>query len=393
MMARSLLLGALCAALCAVADATTFDFKVDQAVVSLPVGTSAAGVKKVCADHNLVGGQCAILDKAFRAWEATAAVATGGGANDDAHQPADAIDKGDAIGKATTEQCANDPSSTTKRRSPREVIKESGVNLDIDLENLLALVSAIAAACVWLNEQREQHKTEKEKLRLNEEEARLKLRSEAGRTRAQAADMLSILERYVLLADWAFDRCQALTIEMSAALDKKNGKFAGDILVTRDAMWEAVAAVAADTLRMIVQEKLDTGHKSLSGNIPAVYGPWRATLRTLRKDFDAAVIDLQRGLQDAVYQMREGGYEAGKDADPDAHGTLNVLRSDYRPAFLGNRYREQIKQRRDAFNRVVSVPEHPYQRLRAKLLLIMKERDDDAVVWNTGDRFEELNEE
>ena len=86
--------------------------------------------------------------------------------------------------------------------------------------------------------------------------SQLTMRSNAGEVRAQAANMLALLERWVLLSDWLFDAVQPLTVAASAELSDKR-----DILSARDFLWNETATKIAVIVKCIVEEKLDTGHK------------------------------------------------------------------------------------------------------------------------------------
>ena len=55
------------------ADAT-FDFSVDGTMVSLPAGTPPSGVTSFCDRHKMQRGQCSVLERAFRSWEAANSV-------------------------------------------------------------------------------------------------------------------------------------------------------------------------------------------------------------------------------------------------------------------------------------------------------------------------------
>jgi hypothetical protein len=86
--------------------------------------------------------------------------------------------------------------------------------------------------------------------------SQLKMRSDAGEVRAQAANMLALLERWVLLSDWLFEAVQPLTVAASAQLLTNQ-----DVLSTRDFLWNETAGKIAEIVKCIVEEKLDTGHK------------------------------------------------------------------------------------------------------------------------------------
>ena len=372
---RSLVLNALCCvsflATCADAKTKTFDFNVDKAIVSLPPGTSPSGVRKVCAEHNLQGGQCAILQKAYRGWEATAIITNDDDEqndelndelNDDAEQAhaadaeataAAATDAATGDAEATTaaatggeavdqqrvddqqqqEHCDNEPSSKRSAIPPNPAIAALLVKWweGTDILTIIALVAGICAWCTYAHNEREKH-------RLNLRAEVTEARRQRAAVHAHAAGMLSLLTRWVVLADWAFLRCQALAIDVAAA----------QMAV---ACRKGVATVVAETRCKMLDEKLDMGCE-----IPALYVAWQSALRALRKDFHKTVHALEEGLP-AVY-------------------TNELLRE----GVIGNIYRKEIEKSRDEFNRVVNDEKHPYQRLRRTLL----------VVINTGDDLDEI---
>ena len=179
------------------------------------------------------------------------------------------------------------------------------------------MISAVGGVISWAISQRA--------------ELALRLKTEARQTRGRAASMLALLERYTLLADWHFDKCQALTVTVSAGL-AEGGDYAGQLLKARDEMWTGVAACAADTVSHIVQEKLDMGHDSLSGDIPASYEAWSTTMMSLKGAFEATVFRQQKALQAATFTMRK---HHGDGADPDDAGTNNEICDNYMPSTLG----------------------------------------------------------
>jgi hypothetical protein len=218
---------------------------------------------------------------------------------------------------------------------------------EIDVGNLLTLISVLVAAAALLNTWR-RDRTERR-------------RKDATDVRAGVAKTLAKLERWREIYLWFFRSIDPVLVETSQLLAKRR-----DPASARDYLWRKVGLARAEAEERVLDEEVEIAYVELSGRAPQIYWVFVQVDNDLRRAWAASVEQLFLMTQQVTL-----------DFEPSPSGT-------YRPAALGNELRgvtgnisAEFAKRADDILR----------NARTFLLAAMQATDDellDPTFWKSG---------